>query len=72
MNSIYFTKNALLIRRSLVRAQVGEPITQSVRLIAGAFSFVDLVQFSRRSLCFRAYRVLVRSRSLSHLKYRGG
>ena len=25
MNSIYFAKNALLIRRSLVRAQVEEP-----------------------------------------------
>ena len=26
MNSIYFAKNALLIRRSLVRAQVEEPL----------------------------------------------
>ena len=30
MNSIYFAKNALLIRRSLVRAQVEEPITARV------------------------------------------
>ena len=43
MNSIYFAKNALLIRRSLVRAQVEEPnLKPRHRKMTGLFCFFKI------------------------------